>query len=107
MIGIETIQILQAIFFMRIMVIDENCSALYALESLKYVNGYNYLNVNQSRDYPIGKKFTRLNLSKDALINININLALIFIGCIILSIHSVIKYNSIDERPKDALKAAK
>jgi hypothetical protein len=106
MIGVETAQILQAVFLLR-MVTNDDSSTFYALDSLKYSNGYNQIYEDEGRDYPIGKLYTRLGLSKDPLLSININLALVGLSLVALVICFIVKKCSIDDNPKDSLDAAK
>jgi hypothetical protein len=82
MIGLETMQIVQIVFFIRYIVPTSSHMALHNTNSLKYINLYNpftsYTNVRM-----LEGNLIRLGLSKNFLANTMIHIVLIIIGWVI------------------------
>jgi len=82
MIGLETIQIVQIVFFIRYIDPKSNPLAIYNINSLKYINFYNpfsnYPNVRM-----LSGNLIRLGLSKSFILNTMIHIGLIIIGWVI------------------------
>jgi len=82
MIGLETIQIVQIVFFIRYIDPKSSPLAIYNINSLKYINFYNpfsnYPNVRM-----LSGNLIRLGLSKSFILNTMIHIGLIIIGWVI------------------------
>jgi cysteine-rich repeat protein len=77
-IGLETFQVTQIVFFTRYMIADGNSGTFQALNSLKYINFYNFFS-----DYPNVHKLLgpliRLGISKSFLFNVLIQVFLLVV----------------------------
>lgn len=76
-------QILQLIFFIRYLLGDSGEMPFYNLYSLRYINGYNvfmeYRNVNG-----LDGAMMRMGLGKNFIFNVMFQVALIFVGWILV-----------------------
>lgn len=86
MMGLETIQVVQGVYFLRIITELINPTLVYSLEPLRYTNGYNGVGVSSARDYTLNRFFTKFSFSKELFLNINIDLFQIVIVWLIFTI---------------------
>ena len=78
MIGLETMQIAQSIFFVRYLLQNNGPMAVYNMYPLNYINGFNYF-ASYSNVRFLDSVTMRLGLGKNFIFNVMVQLALIAI----------------------------
>lgn len=85
LIGLETMQISQIVFFIRYLLTQSSSMALHHLNNLKYINLINpfatYANIRS-----LDGKFVRMGISKTFIFNVFIHVFFIIIGWIVFLI---------------------
>jgi cysteine-rich repeat protein len=79
MIGLETMQIAQTIFFVRYLLQDDGSMAVYNLRSLSLINGYNLFS-SYTNVMDLDAVSMRLGLGKNFLFNVMIQIAVILLA---------------------------
>jgi hypothetical protein len=94
MIGLETIQFIQLIYFVRILSTQVNKSSFYAFNSLKYSNGYNDIlstSLSVSEMKSLNPTFVKLDISLYFLDNCNLMLIPIVLALVGYASYSMVK----------------
>jgi hypothetical protein len=78
MIGLETMQILQIIFFIRYLLTNSNPLVFFNINSIKYINGYNFFS-QYANIRMLDGNLLRMGLGKTFVFNVMIQVAIIIL----------------------------
>lgn len=73
LVGTETLQVLQFVYFVKLLTDDTNSSLPYMTYPLFYSNGFNLILSNEGRNYNMDMGMARLGIQPQFILNLNLS----------------------------------